>query len=364
MQLEKTITQAKTKDIPPNFRGINTHQQEKEGNEMKKYLAIVLCLVMMVGVLAGCGTDDPGTVTSDTPASTSPDGSASGDGIKIGMITMGEASFWDAVAEGVRNVMHEGDELVFVEGEHGNAAGQVGIIEDFITQGCDVVLFNPVDADAASSCLDLLEEANIPVINFDSPCTDMSTVESFCATDNYAAGVLAADFMAEEHPEGGTVAVLVYESAASCVDRCEGFIDRINEIGGWEVVTELDGGNTTDAALPVAEDILTTYPDLDCIFAGNDEMGLGAYSAITSAGADVDLYSVNGGPEAKAMMQQDGEDGVWRATSAQSPIKMGEQSMELAYMYLDGETLEDEYLIDPFIINPANVAEYADSDWQ
>ncbi len=330
---------------------------------MKKLLALLLALVM-VFALAACG-EEPAPAGTDNPgAAESADPGAEAGGIKVGLTTMGEASFWDAVAEGVQNVMHEGDELVFVEGEHGNAAGQVGIIEDFITQGCDVVLFNPVDADAASSCLDLLEDAGIPVINFDSPCTDMSTVESFCATDNYAAGVLAADFMAEEHPEGGTVAVLVYESAASCVARCEGFIDRITEIGGWEVVTELDGGNTTDAALPVAEDILTTYPDLDCIFAGNDEMGLGAYSAITSAGADVDLYSVNGGPEAKAMMQQDGEEGVWRATSAQSPIKMGEQSMELAYRYLDGEELEDEYLIDPFIINPANVEEYAASDWQ
>lgn len=66
---------------------------------------------------------------------------------------MGEASFWDAVEEGVLNVMNEGDELIFVEGEHGNAAGQVDIIEDFIAQGCDLVFFNPVDADAATSCL-------------------------------------------------------------------------------------------------------------------------------------------------------------------------------------------------------------------
>ena len=72
--------------------------------------------------------------------------------------------------------MNEGDELIFVEGEHGNAAGQVDIIEDFIAQGCDLVFFNPVDADAATSCLNLLEEAGIPVINFDSACTDMSTV--------------------------------------------------------------------------------------------------------------------------------------------------------------------------------------------
>ena len=287
-----------------------------------------------------------------------------GENIKIGMTTMGEASFWDAVAEGVESVMNEGDELIFVEGEHGNAAGQVDIIEDFITQGCDIVLFNPVDADAASSCLDILEEAGIPVINFDSPCTDMSTVESFVATDNYAAGELAAEYMMQEHPDGGKVAVLVYESAQSCVDRVEGFKAKIAEDENWELVTELDGGNTTDAALPVAEDIITANPDLDCIFAGNDEMALGAYSAVTSADADVDIYSVNGGPEAKKKIKQDGEEGVWRATSAQSPIGMGAKSMEVAYAYLAGEEVEDEYLIDAFIISPENIDEYGQNDWQ
>ena len=331
---------------------------------MKKYLAILLVAVLALSLLAGCGGNEtpPSSEApvSETPESAPPEAAS----VKIGMTTMGEASFWDAVAEGVRNVMREGDELIFVEGEHGNAAGQVDIIEDFITQGCDIVLFNPVDADAASSCLDLLEEAGIPVINFDSPCTDMSTVESFCATDNYAAGALAAEFMMEEHPEGGTAAVLVYESAASCVARCEGFKDKLSQAEGWEIVTELDGGNTTDAALPVAEDIITAYPDLTCIFSGNDEMALGAYSAVTASGADIGIYSVNGGPEAKAKMMEDGEEGVWRATAAQSPIKMGEKRCELAYMYLDGETLESEYLIDAFIICPANIEEYGHSEWQ
>ena len=261
-------------------------------------------------------------------------------------------------------MMNEGDELIFVEGEHGNAAGQVDIIEDFIARGCDLVFFNPVDADAATSCLNLLEEAGIPVINFDSACTDMSTAETFCATDNYAAGALAAEYMMSEHPDGGTVAILVYESASSCVERCDGFRDAVEASGKWTIVTELDGGNTTDAALPVAEDIVTANPDLDCIFCGNDEMALGAYSAITGAGADVDLYSVNGGPEAKAKMLADGEEGVWRATSAQQPIKMGETICELAYQYLAGEELESEYLIDAFIISPANIEEYAGRDWQ
>ena len=376
---EKTITHAR----PPGFvfflwendysvitsaKPKKNMQMKRKVEKMKKYNALLLSALMVLCLFAGCGTQEsetsePPAAESAGPVETAGAGETEG-GYKFGLTTMGEASFWDAVEEGVLNVMNEGDELIFVEGEHGNAAGQVDIIEDFIAQGCDLVFFNPVDADAATSCLNLLEEAGIPVINFDSACTDMSTVETFCATDNYAAGALAAEYMMSEHPDGGTVAILVYESASSCVERCDGFRDAVEASGKWTIVTELDGGNTTDAALPVAEDIVTANPDLDCIFCGNDEMALGAYSAITGAGADVDLYSVNGGPEAKAKMLADGEEGVWRATSAQQPIKMGETICELAYQYLAGEELESEYLIDAFIISPANIEEYAGRDWQ
>ncbi len=357
--------------------------------KLTKIVALMTVAAMVFAVLAGCAPSAPAAPAAPAaepaapaaepaapaaepaapaaPAAPAESAAAPAEAsgpIKIGLTTMGQASFWDAVAEGVRNVMREGDELIFVEGEHGNAAGQVDIIEDFISQQCDVVLFNPVDADAASSCLDLLEAAGIPVINFDSPCTDMSTVESYCATDNYRAGVIAAEYMMQEHPEGGKAAVLVYESAASCVARVDGFLATVEAASNWEVVANLDGGNTTDAALPVAEDIITANPDVNCIFSGNEEMGLGAYSAIAAAGLDIDIYTVNGGPEAKTKMREDGVDGIWRATAAQSPIKMGEMSMELAYRYLEGETLEAEYLIDPFIVSPANIEQYGQSDWQ
>lgn len=222
---EKTITHTR----PPGFvfflwendYSVITSAKPKKNMKMKKYIALLLSALMVLCLFAGCGTQE--SETSEPPAAESADpvetagaGETEG-GYKFGLTTMGEASFWDAVEEGVLNVMNEGDELIFVEGEHGNAAGQVDIIEDFIAQGCDLVFFNPVDADAATSCLNLLEEAGIPVINFDS---------------------------------------------------------------------------------------------------------------------------------------------------AQQPIKMGETICELAYQYLAGEELESEYLIDAFIISPANIEEYAGSDWQ
>jgi ABC-type sugar transport system, periplasmic component len=283
--------------------------------------------------------------------------------VLIGMTTMCEASFFDAVEEGVRAAMKDGDRLVYVEGQL-DANFQQGVIEDFIAQKVDVVLYNPSDSNASLPSLRMMQEAGIPVINFDSKAADLSLCASYCATDNYKAGVVAADFLAKEHPEGGKVGVIEYVAVESASQRSQGFVDRITAIPGWTIVSRLDGGNTTDGALPVAEDIVTANPDLTAFFCANDEMGLGAYSAVTAAGMKTHIYSVNGGPEAKKYMKRDGKDGIWRATSAQSPIVMGTRTMEIAYKVLAGEKVDAEYLIEPFIISPNNIDKYGDADWQ
>jgi ribose transport system substrate-binding protein len=323
---------------------------------MKKPIILVLVLSMLFSLTA-C------TQQEANPAQKPPEGDE-GKNYVFGMTTMGEASFWDAVESGILSVLHEGDELIFVEGRHGDAAYQQSIIEDFIAQGVDLVFYNPTDSQASLASLELLKEAGIPIINFDSKCADLSYCLTYCATDNYNAGVVVAEHMMKEHPEGGKVGVIEYVAVESASIRSQGFVDTITASGKWEIVAQLDGGNTTDGALPVAEDILTAHPDIDCIFTANDEMGLGAYSAITNAGMNVGVYSINGGPESKNAMLKDGEDGIWRATGAQSPIIMGSTIADLAYKHFEGETLEPEYLITPFIICPENIEEYGHSEWQ
>ncbi|MCC8179325.1 MAG: substrate-binding domain-containing protein [Planctomycetes bacterium] len=281
----------------------------------------------------------------------------------IGMTTMCEASFFDAVEEGVLSVLRPGDRLVYVEGQL-DANFQQGIIEDFIAQGVDIVLYNPSDSAASLPSLKMMKEAGVPIINFDSKAADLSYCETYCATDNYQAGVVAAEYLMKEHPEGGKVGVIEYVAVESASQRSQGFVDAILASGKWNMVARLDGGNTTDGALPVAEDIITANPDLTAFFCANDEMGLGAYSAVKAAGMKTHIYSVNGGPESKKTMKQDGVNGIWRATSAQAPIVMGKTSMNLAYDVLDGKEIKDEYLLVPFIISPYNIDEYGNADWQ
>ena len=73
------------------------------------------------------------------------------------------------------------------------------------------------------------------------------------------------------------------------------------------------------------------------------------------------IYGVNGSPEGKEKVA---ENGIFKATAAQSVVNMGKESAEVAYQILNGEDYEKDVSIEPILINADNVQDYLGSDWQ
>lgn len=342
---------------------------------MKRLLALIVCTCMSVSLLAGCGSTaaeevkeeaaQEETVVSEEADSeeAAPEAADSGKTYKFGFTEMSAGSFFDACYEGVSElVLANGDEIIHVEGK-ADSSYQLGVIEDFIAQGCDLVFYNPSDAAASAAAVKALNDAGIPIVNFDSAVSDLSKVNTFVVSDSYSCGQIAGEELIKNHPEGGKVAVLDFPASAAAADRARGFIDTVTA-NGFEVVAQMDAGAKPEKGLTVMEDLLQAHSDLVAVFCINDECAQGAYSAITSAGENVEIYSVNAGPEAKAAMKKDGVDGIWKCSAAQSPIGIGQKSAEVAYKILNGEEYDAEIKIASFAVTPENIEQYGQSDWQ
>ena len=282
---------------------------------MKKIIALLLVSVLALGMcLTGCGQEDTPETTVAAAAGTE----ATEDEIVIGVSMHCASSFFDGVIEGVEAYVAEnGGRIINVDGRS-DANYQMGVIEDFIAQGVDAVVYCPVDSIAATPALKLLKNAGIPVINIDSAVDAYDMIDAFVATDNYEAGKIAGEALVKNDPDGGKVAILDYP---------------INEA------------------------------DLSAIFVICDDSAQGAYAAIKSSGLNIPLYSVNGGPESKAAFREDGVDGVWKCSPAQSPYTIGYKGTEAAYKIIAGEKVEKEIFIPSFAIDATNVADYP-GDWQ
>lgn len=312
----------------------------------KKAAAILLTTAMTIGAFSAVSLAD----TKDVKEG----------GLTFGITYWVESDFFKTIAGAIEESAEaDGNSVTVVNGEQ-DSAKQIQIVEDFITKGVDAVFLNPVDRDAIAPALELLNEAGIPIINFDASVANLDLVDAYVATDNVQAGVLCAEAMIKDFPDGGEIAVLNYPANSACLDREQGFLDTI-EGKGFEVVATFDAEGTVEKGQDITSDILQAHPDLTAIFSINDQAGMGAYAACTIADANVAIYGVDGNPEAKSVIAQDG---IYKMSAAQSPIQMGKTCYEVAAQLLAGEELEEKTIDVPvFTIDLTNVNDYLDG-WQ
>src|SRR5690606_31447724 len=141
---------------------------------------------------------------------------------------------------------------------------QINQIEDMISQGIDAIFLNPVDWEGIRPALVMLEEAGIPIINYDTEVKDFNYVTAYVGSDNKNAGRVAGEDMVKRFPDGGKIAILDSPTMNSVNDRIEGFMEAI-EGKGFEVVAQQDGKGDLEISLDITEDILQAHPDIIAI---------------------------------------------------------------------------------------------------
>ena len=277
---------------------------------------------------------------------------ASGKGLSIGVSIADQSNvFYIDILDGMESAIKEGDRLIAMDAGF-DVAKQISDIEDMIQQGVKVMLIDPVDSKAIKASLDACARAGIPVIAYNSPVEDASSVISTVASDNYMAGQLIGEELATKLGNQGKIAMLTYNVATVCLDRANGFIDAISEYDGMEIVVSQEIQPGVDTALPVMENILQAYPNLTGVFALNDPSAIGSAAAVQSAGLldQIKIVGVDGSDDGKAAIRA----GRMLATAAQHPFDIGKISVETAYKVIAGETVEADIKVPVELVTADN----------
>ncbi|MDO4633458.1 MAG: substrate-binding domain-containing protein [Eubacteriales bacterium] len=276
-------------------------------------------------------------------------------------------AFWLAVKDGVVKAIEEKGikvELVDIDANGDQSIMNDGIA-NLISTGVDAILCAPADSNAVGSALEQCQQANIPVINFDTPVPDPSQVKTIIASDNFNAGYVVGEDAAKKMDDGAKILVLHSPRASACVQRFDGFIKALDESGKkYTIVNNLDGQGATEVSMQLTSDALVADPDLQVIFAVNDPSAMGAINAIQQTSVtlekDIMVYGVDGNPDAKKLI----EAGSMEGTGSQSPETLGYDSMMAAYDVLEGKEIEPEIVVDTFLITAENVADFGTDGWQ
>ncbi len=327
----------------------------------KRFMAVLLVATMILAMgVVGCEkSNDSGGTKTETGNT---DENKGGNKYGFTCMTMNNPFFTTIEASVRSEIEANGDELITLDTKQ-DIATQIQQVEDMINQGIKALFLCPVDSEGITPALDMLEEAGIPVINFDTDVKDKEKVKTILVSNNEYAGQVVGEAMAKKYPNGGKIAILDAPYAEACVQRVEGFLKGLGEAKDkFKIVSQQNGKGDTAESLPIAENIIQANSDLIGFFCINDPSALGAYSAVESNGLtkQIAVYGCDGSPDAKKSIAEGGMTG----TGAQSPVNIGKECVVAAKKLLAGETVEKEIKIETFLITKENVDQYGTVDWQ
>ena len=306
---------------------------------MKRLWFATMSLLVVVALLSGCAK--PTAAPTQPPAAPTPTEAAPpAKEITLGLsLSTLNNPFFVTLKEGAEEKAAElGVKLIVVDSQD-DPAKEATNIEDLIQKKVDALLINPTDADAVVPSVQKANAAGIPVFTIDRSAAGGEVV-SHIASDNVAGGKMAGEYLAKLLGGKGKVVELEGIAGTSAArDRGKGFNEVMANYPDIEIVARQTANFNRAEGLSVFENILQAQPEIDGVFAHNDEMILGAIQAAEAAGRAQDIIFV--GFDAIDDAVQAVKDGKLAATIAQQPAEMGKLGVEMAVEYLNGETVEE-----------------------
>lgn len=208
---------------------------------------------------------------------------------------------------------------------------------------------NPVDSDAVTGAVEAAIAKGVRVISVDRVVNGVD-IDCQIASDNVAGAELATQYIVDTLGENVKTAELVGTSGASAaIDRSQGFHNIADK--KLKVVASQTADFDRTQGMTVMENMIQADSSIQAVFAGNDEMALGAVEAISGAKKDVLVVGFDATDDAIEAIRQ----GRMGATIAQQPDLIGSTAVENAIRLTKGESIPKEIPVEVTLITKDTV---------
>jgi ribose transport system substrate-binding protein len=246
-------------------------------------------------------------------------------------------------------------DLIVTNGEN-NASKQVSDVESLIAQGVKVLIISPVTADALTPVVKQAMDAGIPVLTLDRKVNTPVTVH--IGADNLLIGKTAGEFVCQTlGGKGNVIEIQGTAGASATVDRHDAFhavlAEKCPEV---KVVADQVANYVREPAIKFMEDMLQRFPsgEIDLVYAHNDDMALGAVTALEAAGRlnEVKVVGI------------DGENAAYDAIKAGKMVAtftyhfVAPEGVQYGYKVAQGETLPTEIVLPTHQVDQTNVDQW------
>ncbi len=324
---------------------------------------------LAVGLAVGCASNDA-----------DPDAKAT---LTLAVVPKGTThEFWKSVHAGALRAAGElstPDRKIEIlwkgSQEESDTAGQIRVVQNFLTRGVDGIVLAPNDSGGLVDAVAGAVAEGVPVVIFDSGLApDAASLGaetvSFVATDNFIGGRQAATRLVEamgDAPDGtrpGVILLRYKAGSESTEQREEGFLAELKEHHpDVEILSEDQyAGTTPEEALANATQVLQRFEREfqtrpGGIFAVCEPNADGVHRALKELGLTdrVSFVAFDPNESLVAGLKDGSVDGI----VVQDPVGMGDQAVRTLIAHLDGATVEPRIDTGVVVATPDNLTDPA-----
>ncbi len=280
-------------------------------------------------------------------------------GVSIPAATHGWAGGMNFFAQDAINRLEEVyPELDFVLATASDPAQQVNDIEDMVaTRNISALVVLPFESEPLTAPVQAVSEAGIWVTVVDRGLSVEGIEDLYVAGDNPGFGRVSGEYMLSAMPEGGDI--VVFRGIASTIDneRVDNFMAAI-EGSNINVLAAEHGNWNRDTSFEVMQDFLSRFPEIDAVWASDDDMALGVLAAIEAAGR-TDIQFVLGGAGMKEMIARTRDGDPMIPANVTYPPAMIATAIELTAVGLTSNApVAGEFIIGSVLVTPENAADF------
>lgn len=275
--------------------------------------------------------------------------------VRVAMICKAmDSDFWQTVKGGAMKFAAENPDMelnVLAPDREINVQQQIQIIEDQITNEVNAIVVAPCGIQEVIPTLDKIAAANIPVVIFDGNL-DWPKKKCYVGSENFDGGFLAGEFINKSLPKGGTYGMITgIMGHGPHIGRVNGCLAGLKDRADIKMLSQQPANSERSLGMTVMENMLTSFPDIDFVFATNDEMALGASQAAQAEKSKVKIIGFDGTAEAKKAVK----DGILIGTVDANASGLGYESAKAGYMAAKGQKLPETVKVTYKFISKADL---------
>ena len=224
-----------------------------------------------------------------------------------------------------------------------DAARQIAQVENLLTEGIDVLMLAPHDAESSATSVEHAKEAGVPVMSYCRLVLN-ADLDAHIAFDNERVGELQGQYLAEHVAKGNIIILKGAKEDFNSILFHRGAMKYIQpkiDSGDYKIVMDQFVPNWLPAnALKIVEDALTANKNnIQGILSPNDSLAGAAIQALAAQDLDGKVVVTGGDAElaaAKRVVQ-----GTQSMTAYRELIKMDTLAIEVAIRLAKGEDISD-----------------------